>query len=106
MARAGPGNEVTQMGKLASAFHGNGRHGRVGRYLWVALGILLLVGILAGVKAAQISSLMKMGKKMKETGPPPEAVSSALARAEAWEATLSAVGTIASLRSVAVSNEL
>jgi membrane fusion protein (multidrug efflux system) len=72
----------------------------------VALGLVLLVGLLAGVKAAQISSLMQFGKKMKDMGPPPEAVSSAVAKAEQWEATLSAVGTVTSVRSVAVSNEL
>jgi membrane fusion protein (multidrug efflux system) len=94
------------MSKLASALHLNGRHGRAWRYLLVALGLLLLVGLLVGVKAAQISRLVHFGKKMQAAGPPPEAVSSGLARAEQWEATLSAVGTIASVRSVAVSNEL
>jgi membrane fusion protein (multidrug efflux system) len=83
-----------------------GRHGRAGRYLLVALGLVAVVGLLAGVKAAQISKLVHAGKKMQQAGPPPEAVSSALARAEQWEATLSAVGTITSVRSVAVSNEL
>jgi membrane fusion protein (multidrug efflux system) len=83
-----------------------GRHRRFAPYLLVALGLLVLVGLLAGLKAAQISRLVGAGKKMKQAGPPPEAVGSALASAEAWEATLSAVGTIASIRSVAVSNEL
>jgi membrane fusion protein (multidrug efflux system) len=95
-----------KMNGATSVDEPHGRHGRLGRYLLVALGLVMLVALLAGVKAAQISKLMKMGKKMEQAGPPPEAVGSAPARAEAWEATLSAVGTIASLRSVAVSNEL
>jgi membrane fusion protein (multidrug efflux system) len=82
------------------------RHRRAGRYLLVALGLVLVVGLLGGVKAAQISALMKFGTKMQQMGPPPEAVSSAVARDERWESTLSAVGTIASVRSVAVSNQL
>jgi membrane fusion protein (multidrug efflux system) len=94
------------MDKLASGFERDGRHRRWGRYLTVAVGLFLFVGLLAGVKAAQISKLVAAGKKMQQDGPPPEAVGSALAQGEKWEATLSAVGTVASVRSVAVSNEL
>lgn len=94
------------MGKLAAVLDRNGHHPRLLRYVLVAFGLLLLVGLLAGVKAAQISTLMRMGKQMEQAGPPPEAVGSTKARTEAWETTVSAVGTIASLRSVAVSNEL
>jgi membrane fusion protein, multidrug efflux system len=90
------------MGKLASAFH---RHRRPVRYLIVIGGLLLIVAVLVGIKASQIGSLMKMGKQMQKMGPPPEAVASAVARAESWETTLSAVGSISGLKSVAVSNE-
>jgi membrane fusion protein, multidrug efflux system len=80
--------------------------GRWKRYLLVAAGLLVVVGILAGVKGAQIGSLMAMGKQMQAGGPPPEAVGSAVAKAENWETTVSAVGSISSLRNVSVSNEV
>jgi membrane fusion protein (multidrug efflux system) len=81
-------------------------HGRLKRYLLVAAGLLVVVGLLAGIKGAQIGKLMAMGKQMQALGPPPEAVGSAVAQADAWETTVAAVGSISSLRSVAVSNEV
>jgi len=69
-------------------------------------GLLVVIGLLAGIKGAQIGKLMAMGKQMQASGPPPEAVGSAVAQAASWETTVSAVGSISSLRSVAVSNEV
>lgn len=80
--------------------------GRLKRYLLVAAGLLVVVGILVGIKGAQIGSLMAMGKQMEAAGPPPEAVGSAVAKAENWETTVAAVGSISSLRNVSVSNEV
>jgi membrane fusion protein (multidrug efflux system) len=80
--------------------------GRLKRYLLVIGGLLVVVGLLAGIKGAQIGKLMAMGKQMQVSGPPPEAVGSAVAQAETWETTVAAVGSISSLRSVAVSNEV
>jgi membrane fusion protein (multidrug efflux system) len=78
----------------------------VKRYLLVVAGLLVVVGLLVGIKGAQIGKLMAMGKQFQALGPPPEAVGSAAARAETWETIVSAVGSISSLRSVAVSNEI
>jgi membrane fusion protein (multidrug efflux system) len=75
------------------------------RYVVPILGLLLVVGGLAGVKAAQISSLMKAGEAFAKAGPPPEAVSTDFSRDLTWQGTLSAVGTVAAARGVAVSNE-
>ena len=72
----------------------------------MAAGLLVVVGILVGIKGAQIGSLMAMGKQMMAGGPPPEAVGSAPAKAENWETTVAAVGSISSLRNVSVSNEV
>jgi membrane fusion protein, multidrug efflux system len=80
--------------------------GRLKRYLLVIGGLLVVIGLLAGIKGAQIGKLMAMGKQMQVSGPPPEAVGSAVAQAETWETTVAAVGSISSLRSVAVSNEV
>ena len=76
------------------------------RYLLVAAGLLVVIGLLAGIKGAQIGKLIGMGKQFQAMGPPPEAVGSAPAQAEAWETTVSAVGSISSLRNVAVSAEV
>jgi membrane fusion protein (multidrug efflux system) len=91
------------MGKIAAAFR---RHGRLFRYLGVAVGLLLVVGLLVGVKGAQIGSMISTGKQMEQLGQPPEAVGSAVAQTATWETTLSAVGSISSLRSLSVSTEI
>jgi membrane fusion protein (multidrug efflux system) len=80
--------------------------GRLKRYLLVVAGLLVVVGVLVGIKAAQIGKLMAMGKAMEKSGPPPEAVGSAVSQAATWETTVSAVGSISSQRNVAVSNEV
>ena len=75
------------------------------RYAVVIVGLLLVVGALVFVKFSQISVLMAMGEEMEKTGPPPEAVGSAVAQAQSWEQTLSAVGTVAGVKSVELSND-
>ena len=57
------------------------------RYVVAAIALLLLVGGLVAVKFTQISSLIAMGKQFQATGPPPEAVGTAVAQAETWETT-------------------
>lgn len=57
------------------------------------------------MKFSQISSLIAMGKQFEKSGPPPEAVGSAVAQTEVWEGTLPAVGSIASVKGVALSND-
>src|SRR4051794_35756932 len=76
------------------------------RYFVSALALLVLVGGLAAVKFTQISSLMAFGKQMQKAGPPPEAVGSAVAETQTWGGSLSAVGTITSVKGVAISNEV
>jgi membrane fusion protein (multidrug efflux system) len=75
------------------------------RYV-VAIGLLLVVvaGLVA-VKATQIGSLIKMGKEQEKSGPPPEVVATAVSKEDTWESTLSAVGTIAPVKGVSVSND-
>lgn len=75
------------------------------RYVVVIGGLLLLVGLLVAIKFTQISGLIHRGKEMAKAGPPPEVVSTALAKEETWENSLSSVGTISPVRGVAVSNE-
>jgi membrane fusion protein (multidrug efflux system) len=75
------------------------------RYVLVIVGLLLIVGTLGFVKFSQISSLIAMGEDMQKAGPPPESVGTAVAQAQQWEDTLSAVGSIASVKGVALSTE-
>src|SRR5689334_1598745 len=75
------------------------------RYVYSTLAVLLLVGTLVTLKYKQIASLISMGKKMEAAGPPPEAVGSSTATEESWPETLSAIGTVAPVQGVSVSND-
>jgi membrane fusion protein (multidrug efflux system) len=75
------------------------------RYLIPIVVLVAIVAGLGGVKFKQISTLLHAGETMQKMGPPPEAVGTAVATEESWEGTLSAVGTVAAVRGVAVSNE-
>jgi membrane fusion protein (multidrug efflux system) len=73
----------------------------------VAVGIsLVVVGVLAGTKFAQISSLMRFGKAAQAAGPPPQAVGTAVAKGAEWESVLEAVGSVEAGRGVTISNEV
>jgi membrane fusion protein (multidrug efflux system) len=73
----------------------------------VAVGIsLAVVGLLAGTKFAQISSLMRFGKAAQAAGPPPEAVGTSVAKSAEWESVLESVGSVAAGRGVTISNEV
>ncbi|HVJ16469.1 MAG TPA: efflux RND transporter periplasmic adaptor subunit [Polyangiaceae bacterium] len=65
----------------------------------------MLVGLLVFLKFTQISLLMAKGKEAAAAGPPPEPVGSAVTQSASWEETLPAVGTVAGVRSVQISNE-
>ncbi|WP_375742065.1 efflux RND transporter periplasmic adaptor subunit [Corallococcus interemptor] len=72
---------------------------------WI-LGVLLLLGVFAGlaaVKAGQIMSMISAGETFV---PPPESVTSAQAQSLGWQGTRSAVGTVMALRGVTLSAEL
>lgn len=75
------------------------------RYV-VAIGVvvLLIAGLIA-VKGSQIGSLIKMGKEMEKAGPRPETVATASTKEDAWESTIHAVGTIAAVKGVSLSND-
>jgi membrane fusion protein, multidrug efflux system len=73
----------------------------------VAVGIsLVVIGVLAGTKFAQISSLIRFGKAAQAAGPPPQAVGTAVAKGAAWESLLESVGSVAAGRGVTISNEV
>jgi membrane fusion protein, multidrug efflux system len=75
------------------------------KILLVTVGLLTLVGTLGFIKFSQISSLMAMGKAYEKSGPPPESVASGMSKKQTWQAELTAVGTIAPVKGVALSND-
>jgi membrane fusion protein (multidrug efflux system) len=75
------------------------------RYVLAIVGILVVIGALAAVKGAQIGMLIGFGKQMEKDGPPPESVATGLSKREAWEGTLSAVGSVASTKGVTLAND-
>jgi membrane fusion protein (multidrug efflux system) len=70
------------------------------------LGLVVLIGGLVYLKYAQIASLIGMAEAMEASGPPPEAVATARAGEQRWEATITATGTVASSKGVVVSSEV
>jgi len=70
---------------------------------FTCLGLLLVLGAIAGVKALQIRALIASGKSMV---PPPDAVTTAVVRAETWETTLNAIGSFAAVQGVTLSAEV
>jgi membrane fusion protein (multidrug efflux system) len=65
--------------------------------------LVLVAGGLGGVKALQIVALIQAAEN---GGPPPEAVSTAVAQAAEWDSTLAAVGTTVAVQGVMVSTEV
>ncbi|HEU4382436.1 MAG TPA: efflux RND transporter periplasmic adaptor subunit [Anaeromyxobacteraceae bacterium] len=69
----------------------------------VILGLLAVVGILVGVKAGQIVTMVRAGESFV---PPPEAVSSAQVEPAEWEASRSAIGSLVAVRGVTLGAEV
>ena len=65
--------------------------------------MVIIIGVIAGVKALQITKMIEQGKKFV---PPPETVTTAVAKAESWETSLTAVATLTAVQGVTVSAEL
>ena len=76
------------------------------RYLVVIIGLVLGLGALVGVKAAQIKQLIGFGQAMAKAGPPPESVNTARAVTQNWGGSLNAVGSVVSMQGVSLSNEV
>ncbi len=76
------------------------------RYVYTAVGIVLLVGALVAIKATQIGQLIGFGEAAAADGPPPETVMTARAQTRPVERTLDAVGTVTSAQGVKISTEV
>ncbi len=69
----------------------------------VAVGLLVVVAILVGVKAGQIVTMVRAGESFV---PPPTAVTSAKVQREEWEATRAAVGSLVAVEGVTIAAEV
>jgi membrane fusion protein, multidrug efflux system len=76
------------------------------RYLITIAALILTIGILVGLKGAQIKTLIGFGEQMQKMGPPPEAVNASPVERQKWERTLEAVATVVSSKGVTISNEV
>src|ERR1700720_2046555 len=75
------------------------------RRVWIIaiLALLAVIVILAGIKAAQIATMIKAGKSF---APPPEALTSAKVESVEWQASRPAVGTLVAVRGVTLASEV
>lgn len=71
--------------------------------LFSILGLIVIVGILAGIKTLQIRAMIAQGKQFVM---PPEIVTSAEVQSDAWESTLTAVGSLDAVQGVTVTAEM
>lgn len=63
------------------------------------LGLILLIGLLAGIKGQQFAAMAEMGAAMM---PPPEVIATGEVTSEQWEQTLRSVGTLEAVRGVTI----
>jgi membrane fusion protein (multidrug efflux system) len=73
------------------------------RIIITIVGLIVLIGVLGGIKGLQIGEMIAQGKQFV---PPPETVTATQVRSEAWEATLSSVGTLVAVQGVTITAEL
>lgn len=73
------------------------------RILLVLFALLIVLGGLSAVKALQIRAMIAQASNAV---PMPDTVTTAVARAESWETTLTAVGSLAAVQGVTVAAEL
>jgi membrane fusion protein (multidrug efflux system) len=73
------------------------------QWLTAVLGLLVVVGALVGVKAGQIGLMIASGKTFS---PPPESVTSALVRADEWQPSHPATGSVVAVHGVTLGAEL
>lgn len=75
----------------------------VRRVALTIVGLLVLVGILGGIKTLQIRRMVNHSKQFV---PPPETVTATAVRTESWESILTAVGTLQAVWGVTVAAEV
>ncbi|WP_432823907.1 efflux RND transporter periplasmic adaptor subunit [Trichloromonas sp.] len=75
----------------------------VKRILLTIVGLLIIIGVIAGIKVLQIRKMIDAGAQF---APPPETVTTAVVRSETWESLLTAVGSLEAVQGVTLAAEL
>jgi membrane fusion protein (multidrug efflux system) len=75
------------------------------KYVVAVVAVLVVLGGLGTLKYKQIAMLIDFGKTATKAGPPPDVVSSAAAEEQTWETLVPAVGSVAAVKGVTVSND-
>jgi len=73
------------------------------RIFLAILALVVIIAVLAGVKALQIRAMAEQGKKFV---PPPETVTTFSVQPVSWESSLSSVGTLTAVQGVTVAAEM
>jgi membrane fusion protein (multidrug efflux system) len=73
------------------------------RIIFIILALLLVIGVIAGIKVLQIRTMIEHGSSFT---PPPETVSSSKVERQAWEIAIKAVGSLEAVQGVIVASEL
>src|SRR5688572_21808374 len=73
------------------------------RMISMLAAVLVVIAALAGVKFHQIKEAVAQASSFQ---PPPEAVTTVVARREAWPDTLAAIGSVAAVQGVTVSADM
>ena len=73
------------------------------RIVFTILGVLVLIGILGGIKGLQINRMIAIGS---QSSPPPETVTTAVVQTESWEALITSVGSLEAVQGVMLTAEL
>jgi len=73
------------------------------KIILAVVAVVVVLAGLAGIKAAQIGTLIASGKSFV---PPPETVSTAVAKEEKWQETIPAVGSISAVQGVRLTAEV
>jgi membrane fusion protein (multidrug efflux system) len=75
----------------------------VKRIIITLIGLIILIGGLVGIKSLQIQRMIAHGDNFV---PPPEVVTTAMAKTDSWESFLTAVGSLEAVQGVVVTAEL
>lgn len=73
------------------------------RIIFAILGLLVIIGILGGIKGLQIDRMIAVGS---QSAPPPETVTTAEVRTESWESLITSVASLEAVQGVMLTAEL
>jgi len=72
------------------------------RIILTLLGLIIIIGVLAGIKFLQIRHMIDEGSKMV---PPPETITATPARLQSWESILTATASVEAVQGVTIAAE-